>query len=344
MTQQTWSRRELIGACGALGLLSSLARSAAAGGGAIDVHHHIAPPFYIERTMARQLALAGPLVPAVAQWTPARSVETMDQNGIAASLVSISTPGIWVDGGPESRVLARRCNEYAAKMVSDHPGRFGFMAALPLPDVDGSLAELAYALDTLKADGIGLLTSYDNKWLGDPAFDAVFDELNRRGTVVFVHPTAADCCVNLVPVVKSSYIEFPFDTTRAIMNLLYGGTFTRCPRLRFIFSHGGGTLPMLNSRMKAPSLQPDFAARLPNGFEGELRRHFYDTASVTNRASFSALKEFMPLSQVLFGTDYPYGTTVSSSVAGLAGLGLTAAEMNAIRYGNARQLFARLKG
>jgi 6-methylsalicylate decarboxylase len=327
-----------------MGLLATLARGAASTSGAIDVHHHIVPPFYLGPTMARQLAIAGPLVLAVSQWTPARSVETMDQNGIASSLVSISTPGIWIDGGPASRVLARRCNEYAAKMVADFPGRFGFMAALPLPDIDGSLAEISYSLDTLKADGIGLLTSYDSKWLGDPAYDAVFDELNRRGAVIFVHPTTSDCCVNLLPVVKSSYIEFPFDTTRAIMNLLYGGTFARCPRLRFIFSHGGGALPMLNSRMKAPSLQPEFASRLPNGFEGELRRHFYDTASVTNRASFSALKEFMPVSQILFGTDYPYGTPVPSSVAGLASLGLSPAELLSIRYANAGNLFTRFKG
>jgi predicted TIM-barrel fold metal-dependent hydrolase len=312
--------------------------------GAIDVHHHVAPPFYLEATMKRQLQIAGPLAPVLTSWTPARSVAIMDENGIATAMVSVSTPGIWTGDIATSRVLARRCNEYAAQMVADFPGRFGFMATLPLPDIDGSLAELSYALDTLKADGIVLLTSYDNRWLGDPAFDAVFDELDRRGTIVFVHPTTADCCVNLVPVVKSSFIEFPFDTTRAIMNLLYGGTLTRCQRLRFVFSHGGGALPMLNSRMKAPSLQPQFAGRLPNGFEAELRRHYYDTASVSNGPAFAALSALMPTTQILFGTDYPYGPPVSGSVSEMAGLRLSRARLQSIRRGNASALFARFRG
>jgi predicted TIM-barrel fold metal-dependent hydrolase len=350
MTQIPRTRRAFLQAGTAAATCAALPPAIGAGNadrllatGAIDVHHHIAPPFYVEATMQRQIQLAGPVPPAVSGWTPARSVETMDQNGIATSMVSVSTPGIWTGDVAFSRTLARRCNEYAARMVSDFPGRFGFMATLPLPDVDGSLAELAFALDTLRADGIGLLTSYDNRWLGDPAFDPVFDELNRRGAVVFVHPTASDCCVNLLPTVKASLTEFPFDTTRAIANLLYGGTLTRCQRLRFVFSHGGGTLPMLNSRLRSLSLQPQYANRFNGGFDGELRRHFYDTASVSNAPAFAAVSGYLPLSQILFGTDYPYGTPVATSAREMAALKLSRADRQRVMRGNAAALFARFR-
>jgi predicted TIM-barrel fold metal-dependent hydrolase len=345
-----WTRRQLLGACGAAGTMAAVpplfAASKAIGllaTGAIDVHHHIAPPFYVEATLKRQLQIAGPLGPAVKGWTPARSVAIMDENGVATSMVSVSTPGIWTGDVTTSRSLARRCNEYAAQMVRDFPGRFGFMATLPLPDTEGSLAELSYALDVLKADGIGLLTSYDNRWLGDPAYDAVLDELDRRGAIVFVHPTTADCCVNLLPVVTSNFIEFPFDTTRAIMNLLYTGTFSRCQRLRFVFSHGGGALPMLQSRMKAAAQLPQFAGRLRNGFEGELRRHYYDTASASSAPSFAALSKLIPNSQILFGTDYPYGQPVPGSVSEMASLKLSRTQLQGIRRGNAAALFTRFR-
>jgi 6-methylsalicylate decarboxylase len=343
------SRRQFLTHLGALGtalgvpaaLHATDTAPAQAAAGIIDVHHHILPPFYAEATMQQQLRIAGPLPPLAAQWTPAHSIEEMDRNGIAAALVSISTPGIWFENGRGARELARRCNEYAGQMCADHPGRFGWMAALALPDTDASISELAYALDTLKADGIGLLSSYGDKWLGDPAFDAVFDELNRRGSIVFVHPTAADCCVNLLPEVRAGFIEFPFDTTRAIVNLLYSGTFTRCPNIRFIFSHGGGALPMLNARIRAPSASPQFASRLPQGIDVVLRRQYYDTCSVTNAPAFAALSGYVPVSQLLFGSDYPLGAPVAGSVAGLAELKLARADLRRIRRDNAAALFAR---
>jgi predicted TIM-barrel fold metal-dependent hydrolase len=339
------SRRSFLGACSSMAAVSGLPALAAAPTprltDAIDVHHHLVPPFYLEAMMQKQLQIAGAVGSQISQWTPARSIDEMDRDGIAASLVSISTPGIWLNGPDVSRALARRCNEFAAKMVADYPKRFGFMAAVPLPDIDGSLAEIAYALDTLEADGVGLITSYDSRWLGDPHYDPVFDELNRRKAKIFVHPTTADCCVNLLPGIASSYIEFPFDTTRAVMNLLYGGTLARCPDVRFIFSHGGGALPMINSRMKALATQPQYAARMPLGFDGELRRHFYDTASVTNAPAFAALSKYVPLSQILFGTDYPFGAPVSTSIAGLLELGMTRANLRRVERDNARALFPR---
>ena len=227
--------------------------SAGMAGRVIDVHHHLMPPKYLE--VAREAILKVSAFPQVVDWTIARSLEEMDKNGVRTAIVSISTPGIMFGGREESRRLARECNEYAAKMVSDYPGRFGFFAAVPLPDQDGSLKEIEYALDTLHADGIGLLSNYDGKYLGDPAFAPVFDELQRRKAVAYTHPTFLSCCLNVVPGVHVSTEEFAFDTTRAISGLLYSGTLSRCPDVKFIFSHGGGTFPSL----------PDALARLRAG-------------------------------------------------------------------------------
>ena len=158
----------------------------------IDVHYHIAPPAWSDLLTQRHI-----MQPAWIGWSPQKAVEDMDRDGVKLSIVSITTPGVWYGNAEQARKLARQCNDFAAKMRQDHKGRFGIFAAIPLPDTDGSLREIAYALDELKADGIGLLTSYGDKWLGDPAFDPVFAELNRRNALVYTHPTVADCCRNL---------------------------------------------------------------------------------------------------------------------------------------------------
>lgn len=156
---------------------------------------------------------------------------------------------VWFGDVQAARTLARKCNEYLAQLVRDFPDRFGFFAAVPLPDTEGSLQEITYALDTLKADGIGLMTNYGDKWPGDPAYAAVFDELNRRHAVVFVHPTPPNCCKNLVPHVPTAFTEFPHDTTRAVTSLLYSGSLARLRDIHFIFCHAVGTIPMLAGRI-----------------------------------------------------------------------------------------------
>ena len=210
----------------------------------IDVHHHHASPAFVAEIMARQTGQH-----ALIDWSPAQSIEEMDRAGVRTAMTSVAPPGVWFGDDAAARALARESNEYAARLAADHPGRFGVFAALPLPDVDGSLAEIEYAFDVLKADGVGLMTSVNQQWLGDRAFAPVMDELNRRKAVVYVHPTCPHCCRNLMADVPDHLIEFATDTTRTIASLMLTGTAHRCPDIRFIFAHAGGTMPFITERM-----------------------------------------------------------------------------------------------
>jgi 6-methylsalicylate decarboxylase len=307
----------------------------------IDVHHHLIPPPYLERERERILAAMDMNPSQLLDWTPALAVEQMDRHGIATAITSMSTPGIWFGDDPAARSLARACNEYAAQMARDHPGRFGNFATIPLPDVEGSLREIEYALDTLGADGVGILTSYEDRWPGDPAFAAVFDELDRRKAVVHVHPTSPACCRNLIPEVPPAITEFLFDSTRAITSLLFSGTFTRCPNVRFIFSHGGGTMTILSSRIDAFGRRhPDLAERIPHGALHELKRLYYDIANSTNAPAFSAMTALLPISQLLFGTDFPY-VHMGVTTTGIAAMNLDADAWKKIDRENALCLFPR---
>jgi predicted TIM-barrel fold metal-dependent hydrolase len=308
----------------------------------IDVHHHILPPPYLLRARDRILAISDRDHSALLNWTPARAVEEMDNNGIATAVTSLGLPGVWLGDAKAARSLARACNEYAAQMVRDYPGRFGFFAALPLPDREGSLREIAYVLDVLKADGIGLLTSYGDKWPGDPTFAPVFEELNRRKTVVFIHPALPGCCGHLMPGIPASTIEFLFDTTRAITSLLVNGTFSRFPDVRFIFCHAGGTMPMVAARISAfVQRHKEVADHVPNGVSYELKKLYYDVANSTNPSSMAALMNQVPTSQMLFGSDFPY-VPASVTANGLDHFGLSASDLQAVNRENGARLFPRL--
>jgi predicted TIM-barrel fold metal-dependent hydrolase len=275
-------------------------------------------------------------------WSPAVAIEEMDRHEVATAITSISTPGIWFGDVAAARSLARACNEYAAGMARDYPGRFGNFAAIPLPDVEGSLEEIAYAFDVLGADGIGLLTSYEDRWPGDPAFAAVFDELERRRAVVYVHPTSPACCRNLIPGIPPALTEFLFDTTRAITSLLFGGTFARCPNVRFIFSHGGGTMTVLSARIDAfGKRHAELADRIPGGALAALQRQYYDIANSTNPPAFAAIAALLPVSQLLFGSDFPY-VPIAATTGGIARLGLDDGAWRRIDRENALGLFPRL--
>ncbi|MFN3659328.1 MAG: amidohydrolase family protein [Pseudolabrys sp.] len=306
----------------------------------IDTHHHFVPPFYLAEVGAE--AIARTLVYNRApDWTPQHSIDAMDRNGIATAVVSISAPGFLCEEAKRPD-LCRRCNDYAARMRADHPGRFGNFASLPLPDVDASLKEIERALDTLKAEGIGLLTHYEGKYLGDPAFDPVFEELNRRGAVVFVHPTESPCTCGFA--LPAASLEYPFDTTRAIASLLFSGTFNRARNVKFIFSHAGGTVPFIADRLARLERRPDFARHVPEGVAAELKRLHYDTALSANRLAMNTLLSLVAPTQVTYGSDYPYAPedAMTGAVKSLAALGLPEADLAAIERGNALRLLPSL--
>jgi predicted TIM-barrel fold metal-dependent hydrolase len=349
------SRRSVVTMLGAAGASAVLApilglRQASAEGAAagtewiIDTHHHIYPPRYTTANLQRIIDDSGALPgSAYTGWSPQSALEQMDKAGIRSAVVSMTSPGIWWGEVEQGRVWARDCNEFGAKMAKDFPGRFGMFAAIPLPDTEGSLREIAYALDTLQLDGIGLLTSYAGKPLGDPSFAPVFDELNRRKVALFVHPTMS-CCGMKIPGVDPPAIDFSTDTTRALASLAYSGTFARCPDIKFIFSHGGGTMPMIVQRIAGAmrNFTPEQRAKiLPNGLEAELKRHHYDIASVAmNPAGMAAVFKLIPLNRLLYGSDAPFGST--TTIAGhLAKFELSAADITAIRRENALRLFPR---
>jgi 6-methylsalicylate decarboxylase len=267
----------------------------------------------------------------------------MDKAGVAVAMLSITTPGVNFTSGEAARKLARECNDYAAKLVADHPGRFGSFAMIPLTDIDGSLQEIAYALDTLKADGIGLMTSYGDKWLGDPLFLPVMEELNRRKALVYTHPTAANCCVNLVKTQQPVMIEFGTDTTRTIADIVFSGNAQKFRDIRWIFSHAGGTMPFLIERfIRNPMLDPKAKATVPDGTLAELKRFYYDTAQTSNKSALSALSAIIPVSQIVFGTDFPYRTSIDH-VKGLRDAGVfTDAQLMEIERDNALKLLPRL--
>ncbi len=270
--------------------------SAGARSGLIDVHHHFIPPFWLAENRDRiAAAFGGTLRPVWFTWTPERAIEAMDRNGVQVGILSVTSPAVWFGDPAEARKIARRVNDYGAELVRAHPGRFGQFAAIPLPDPEGSLREIAYAYDQLKVDGIGLLSSYGEQWLGNPAFAPVFEELDRRRSVVFVHPTVAPCCRVLLPDVMPVVAEIPQDTTRAIANLVYTGTLARFRNIRFIFAHAGGNIGTVYARMV--QFPPrDLAAKAPDGIEQELRRLHYEIAAAAFRPNIAALTSIVPTS------------------------------------------------
>ena len=310
----------------------------------IDTHHHIYPPNYtktnIDRLVNDSIALPAS---AYTSWTPGAALETLQKAGIETAISSITSPGIWFgDGIEKARARARECNEFGAAMARDFQRRFGMFAAIPLPDIEGSLKEIEYALDVLKLDGIGLMTSYESRLLGDPGFLPVFRELDRRKAAVFVHPTMS--CGNLFPGFAGPQIEFPTDTARTITSLIFGGTAASCPNVTFIFSHGGGTLAMVVQRFGrvAARLTPEQRkACMPNGFEAEIRRQYYDLASIgSSEIGMAAVLKMLPVSQLTYGSDAPFGSATEIA-AGITRLGLSEADQRAIRRDNALRLFPR---
>ena len=306
----------------------------------IDIHHHFVSASFLQFLTERNVKTPVPGLAAWKGYSPARALETLDRVGIQTAMLSITAPGVWFGDAQQAGRLAREMNEYAAaRLVSDYKGRFGLFAVLPLPDVPGSLREIEYAFDTLKADGVGVLTSYGAAFLGDASFTPVLDELNRRKAIVYTHPTDAQCCGNLIPGVANQMLEYPTDTTRTIVSLIVSEAATKFPDIRFIFSHAGGTITAIAGRVLGQGAAPDVFARPaePNSRLHHLRRFYYDTAGSANPVAMSALKAMVPVSQILFGTDAPFFDG-APQVRGLQASGFTAAELADVERGNALRL------
>jgi 6-methylsalicylate decarboxylase len=310
----------------------------------IDVHHHILPDFFWRETNEGANPVGGIAPPP---WDQAGALSFMDDAGIDVAVTSISAPGVHVGDDARARYLARRCNELAADMVQGRPDRFGGFAALPLPDVDGALNELAYSLDVLKLDGVVLFSNANGVYLGDKRFEPVFEELERRSAVVFVHPTTSPDPAAHHLGLPDSLIDFTADTTRAVAQMLYSNRFARTPSVKYIFSHAGGVIPYLAGRFAIV----DEMNVIPGGENrttaaATLRRLHYDTALSFTPPVLNMLRDVVGLTQVLFGTDYPYlrrDMAVRCADHMRQTIALSESERQAVLHGNAQRLFTRLK-
>lgn len=308
----------------------------------IDIHQHFLPPFYLE-TLAERGIRVGAELPFL-EWDTQSTLELMERHDITTAIVSISEPGVYFGDALSARELARRCNEYAADLTRQYPSRFGAFAILPLPDVDNALRELEYALDTLRLDGVVLLSNSDGRYPGDPLFNELFSELQRRKAVVFIHPTVPAINRHLQLELPPFLVEFVFDTTRAIVNLLYSGTLDRCPDIRFIAAHAGGTVPFLAHRIAMGQIMLPGA---PQGTITYLKQLYYDLALSTSPYVLHSLQELVDPSRLLFGSDYPFAPEMATDfvIRGLTRhyeFDETARAM--IERENALALFPRLQG
>jgi 6-methylsalicylate decarboxylase len=340
------SRRKLLknlamaGAAAALpvDVLSQFVNKSTAKGGRIDVHHHHIPP-----------ALLAVLPPGdrgrLGSWTPERSIEQMDKFDISIAILSMTQMGdLLYDGTEKGNAAVRTGNEYGAKIMAEHPKRFGLFTGVPLPDIDAVMKEMEVGLDQLKADGIGIYTNDNhNRWPGDPYYDPMWQELNRRKAVLYMHPLAPQCCRNLNDSVPTAMNEFDFDITRACTSILANGVLHKYPNVRIIIPHSGGTMPVLAGRIKDryPS-DAKHAEYIPNGVWAELKKFYFDIAHASYAMPLAALLKFAPESNILFGTDLS-PEPIESTVNELPASGLSPALMRAIERGNAERLFPRFK-
>lgn len=271
---------------------------------AIDVHHHFIPSFYTEALYRQGIkVVAGAPLPS---WSPERSLNAMDINGVRTAITSISSPGVYFGNREAAVSLARRCNEYAREIKELYAGRFGSFAILPMPLPKEATQEAIYALDTLKAEGIVLLASTRGKFLGDPDFEELMAELDKRNAVVFVHPDIHPSSETLGLKTPGFILEFLCDTTRAAVNLIYTGTLEKYPRIKWILAHAGGFLPYVAWRVSLGNLLPEISERTPQGILTYLRRFYFDTALSPSPFAMAALKELVEPDHILFGSDFPF--------------------------------------
>jgi predicted TIM-barrel fold metal-dependent hydrolase len=350
----TISRRNVLKALGVAGAAAALPGSglfaqyvnkSTAKGGRIDLHHHHVPPqlggFGGAGGRGGRGGFGGDRFP----WTPEKTLAQMDKFDIAVSMLSMTQMGdVLYDNTEKGRKAVRTGNDYGAKVMADHPKRFGLFTGVPLPDIDGVMKEIEYGFDTLKADGIGIYTN-DNqtRWPGDAYFDPMWQELNRRNAIVYMHPLAPPCCTNLNDSVGTAMNEYDFDITRACTSILANGVLHKYPNVKIVIPHSGGTMPMIAGRIKDRyPHDPKHDEYIPNGVIAELQKFYIDIAHASFPYPMAAMLKFALPDHIFFGTDYPF-EPIESTVNELPNLGLSAKVMRAIERENAERLLPRFK-
>jgi aminocarboxymuconate-semialdehyde decarboxylase len=310
----------------------------------IDTHHHILPDFFWLETNDSHAPVGG-LAPL--QWSKEAMISFMDDAGIDLAVTSVSTPGVHLGDSGKARSLARRCNEIAAELVHARPDRFGSFACLPLPDIDASLEEQSYALDVLKLDGLVLFTNSRGVYIGDAVLEPVFEELERRKAVVFVHPNPSPDAVAHSLGLPDNLLDFPTDTNRAVAQMHYTNRFARTPDVKYVFSHAGGSIPFLAARFAIIDEMGFIAGGEQRGSAADMfRRMYWDTALSASDPVLRMLRDVVGIDQVLFGTDFPYlrrDLAVNAKQRILEGSALNHLEKDAVLGGNAARLFPRLR-
>ncbi len=307
----------------------------------IDVHSHPILPY-------GPGAPVGPGQPQP-EWSVESAISYMDEHDISACVLSDPDSANHATG-QEARDIARRVNETLADIVSRWPSRFGAVATLPGQDADGAATEIVYALDILKMDGVSTSTSISDVYLGEPQFDPWFEELNRRGVTLFVHPTFTKATQRLLIGLNPSVLEFMFDTTRMIANMVATGAKKRFSNIKIISTHGGGTIPYLVNRIQV--LEHAFGVgtgRLelsPEEVREGIASFYYDLTAATSEAQLGAILKLVPVSQLVMGLDFPL-MPKSTFAPAIADIGrypaFNKADLQSLSYGNAGRLYPALK-
>jgi predicted TIM-barrel fold metal-dependent hydrolase len=310
----------------------------------VDTHHHVLPEFYKEAQ--REVGIVSSAYRAFPEWSVAKSLALMERQGIGTTILSFTSPGVYFGDLAKTRALTTRCNDFLAEIAARDPKRFGGFAFLPLPDVDASLKEIARVHDELGLDGVCLLTSIDDRYIGHADFEPVYAELDRRKAVVFIHPCYPPGKEARDYDLPRMLVDYPFETTKVAANLILHGVMERNPNIRFILSHAGGTLPMLAHRM---AIFDKMLAQRENyrlGAMAYVKRFWFDTALSGDKTPLDALRAVADPSRILFGTDYPYipDDVADRETRGFdAYAGFAPGEREMVERGNAVALFKRLR-
>lgn len=270
-----------------------------------DVHSHYLPDFYREALIANGHSRPDGIW-GIPEWSEQSALEAMDRIGVDRAYLSISSPGVHFGDDDAARILARRVNEEGARLAQAHPDRFGFFASTPLPDIEGALTEIAYAFDELNAAGVVFETNFDGVYLGNDLLEPVYAELERRHAVLFLHPTspAASCTGHATELpYPRPMLEFFFDTTRSVTDMVLAGVLERYPNIRVIVPHAGAALPILASRVDV------IGARMV-GKEQPMRKalkqlHF-DLAGMPMPEMLPALLSVADPTHLHYGSDVPF--------------------------------------